>query len=479
MVILFTTNSSAQSLKTYFNYCCFQAPEAGPYIETYISVDGQTANWKPQPNKKIEASVLVTLLFYKDTSIVAYSKEIVKSPLLADTSSVKINFLQVKRFALEAGNYNLVVIVDDLNDTIKEVVSVMQVELVENKNKVEISGIEGVESYKNADSITVLTKSNFDIVPNVFLYYPEVVKQILFYTEIYRTSAILGENQNVLLVYYIKYHANVPKLEQYTKYERRVSAEVIPALFKFDISALPTGSYDLGVELYDKKNTLITSQQIYFQRNNPSVKMGVNEIDQIDVESTFVDKITSIDTLCEIIKSLAPISFGKEKTFAESIIEGRDLHQLQQYLFYFFTQRYPDNEEESFKNYMIEVNKVEKEFGNQLHKGYASDRGRVYLQYGPPNSISKSANEPHALPYEIWHYYKLNNQTNRKFVFYNPNLAYNEYYIIHSDAMGEINNSRWRLYIQGSNSNSRDVDATGDDVEIWGSKYNEYFNSPR
>ena len=39
------------------------------------------------------------------------------------------------------------------------------------------------------------------------------------------------------------------------------------------------------------------------------------------------------------------------------------------------------------------------------------------MQYGPPNSRNKVDNAASTYPYEIWHYYKLKNQSNKKFVF--------------------------------------------------------------
>jgi len=47
-----------------------------------------------------------------------------------------------------------------------------------------------------------------------------------------------------------------------------------------------------------------------------------------------------------------------------------------------------------------------------------TDRGRVYLKYGPPNIISRKLYEPSSYPYEIWHYYVLgDNQRNKNSFF--------------------------------------------------------------
>jgi GWxTD domain-containing protein len=40
--------------------------------------------------------------------------------------------------------------------------------------------------------------------------------------------------------------------------------------------------------------------------------------------------------------------------------------------------------------YLEQVKKVNASYGNNLNMGYDTERGRVYLQYGPPNAIADS-----------------------------------------------------------------------------------------
>jgi hypothetical protein len=67
------------------------------------------------------------------------------------------------------------------------------------------------------------------------------------------------------------------------------------------------------------------------------------------------------------------------------------------------------------------------------------------LKYGPPNAKIQRPNEPEEYPYEIWQYYKIENFSNRRFVFYNPSMVGNEYVLLHSDMPGELFNNRWNL----------------------------------
>ena len=93
------------------------------------------------------------------------------------------------------------------------------------------------------------------------------------------------------------------------------------------------------------------------------------------------------------------------------------------------------------------VTAVNYNYSTPVLYGFETDRGRVYLQYGPPNQLDGNEHDANAYPYEIWQYYKLNSQSNVKFVFCNADLASNDYKLIHSDAHGELNDPRWRFKI--------------------------------
>jgi hypothetical protein len=121
---------------------------------------------------------------------------------------------------------------------------------------------------------------------------------------------------------------------------------------------------------------------------------------------------------------------------------------------------------------------VQKEFASSIRRGYSTDRGRVYLQYGPPDNRTVSTYEPAAYPYEIWHYYKLGNQSNRRFVFYNPDLVSNDYTLIHSDALGEIMNDQWQFLIMKRDTQTNDIDLERTDPHF-GSQLQQNFQTPR
>jgi GWxTD domain-containing protein len=82
----------------------------------------------------------------------------------------------------------------------------------------------------------------------------------------------------------------------------------------------------------------------------------------------------------------------------------------------FWRARDPDpstDENEALTQYLARVQYVAREF-SQFGPGWRSDRGRVYIRYGPPEQVDTAMDQRAHGEYEIWRYYTLN----RTFVFY-------------------------------------------------------------
>lgn len=77
-------------------------------------------------------------------------------------------------------------------------------------------------------------------------------------------------------------------------------------------------------------------------------------------------------------------------------------------------------------------------YGNNFQDGFETDRGRVYLKYGAPSTHVVRENSPSEYPYEIWTYNKIGKYSNKRFVFYNPDLTNGAYRLLHSDVLGEL-----------------------------------------
>jgi GWxTD domain-containing protein len=469
----------SKNMQAYLSHATFYSPKDGPYIETYLSVVGRTVKFISVADNKYQATVEITTVFKQNDIVKGFKKIDLKSPEIDDTSKIDFTFLDQQRFQLPNGDYNMEIQIVDMNKPIAVPFKTFEsISINFPAGKVSVSGIELVESYKPSVSSNAISKNGYDLVPFTLNFYPETINNLSFYAEVYNTDSLFKSEDKFLVNYYIESSETNKIISDYFRFKKETPKNVIVEFNEFDISKLPSGNYNLVVEVKDKDNKQVAVNTLYFQRSNPSVHFNVQDIATLDVSNTFAGKITDIDTLRDDIKSTYPISTQIEKLFAESNLKSSDLKTLQQFFLNFWMTRNEQDPEKAWAKYSIEVKKVNHAYSTMIRKGYETDRGRVYLQYGPPNSINSIVSDPNSYPYEIWHYYTLGNQRNKKFVFYEPDLVTNDYELIQSDAIGEVNNPAWQLELNKRSDSTNDPDATkGQDY--FGGKASDYYNNPR
>lgn len=469
----------AKNLQAYLNYTVFNVPDQVPFIETYLSVAGETVIYKKNDKGLFQGNIEVTFIFRQQSEIKEYDKYQLFSPEVQDTSSIDFSFIDQQRYFIPEGDYEMEIIISDMNAGKKPFNAIQPVSIQFDDAKIGFSGIQLVKSFSPSDQQNILTKGGFDLVPMVYNFYPESVNKLTYYTEIYNTEKIMGAGEKFLVVCMIKSFETGNTLKDFVSYKKLDTRAIVPVLNEYDISGLPSGNYRMIIEARNKQNEMVAYNDIFFQRSNPNIQFSLEDLAAIDVNSTFANQIRSSDTLQEFINCLDPIATELEKTFIYKQSKTADVKTKQQFFYNFWASRDVTDPEKAWREYYNMVLVVNNAYKTQISKGYETDRGRVYLKYGPPNIISESYNEPSSYPYEIWHYYELgNNQRNKKFVFYTHDMITNNFKLLHSDAIGEISNYKWQIFL-----NNRWYDPYNVDVEaspdIYGGKADDYFRNPR
>jgi GWxTD domain-containing protein len=476
--ISFIPGVFAKNIEAYFNYCTFQSPQSGPYIETYLSIIGNSLLYKKNDGNK-KAELEITIIFRQNDEIADFKKFVLTGPYVSDTLDIYPNFIDQQRFSLPSGNYEIDIEIVDLNNPVKKKFFWSEpVEINFPPEKISISDVQLIESFTKSTKSNILTKSGYDLVPYVSSFYPKSMSELVFYAEVYNTQSYLGKDEKYLINYYIETAERSVKLPNYNSFARKNTSDVAVVLGEFPIDQLTSGNYNLVIEARDKNNELLSQKKVFFQRSNTAVELNLQDLANINTSSSFVSNFNSKDTLADYIKSVWPISNMLERTFADNQLKSADLELMQKFFYSFWSNRDPLDPEKAWKEYQIEVRKVNEHYGNKIRKGYETDRGRVYLQYGPPNTISRQYNEPGTYPYEIWHYYHIAQFNNRRFVFYNPDIATNEFPLLHSDMFGEVNNPRWQIAIQGRYNQVLDLD-TERLPGHYGGNADDFFTAPR
>jgi GWxTD domain-containing protein len=119
-------------------------------------------------------------------------------------------------------------------------------------------------------------------------------------------------------------------------------------------------------------------------------------------------------------------------------------HDKQVFLYHFWrardlTPRTPINEYK--EEYLRRAAIAEERYYTLNRKGWATDRGRIYVLFGEPSDIERFPSDIEARPYEIWHYDHIEGSV--IFVFADL-YGFSELFLIHSTKQGELYDPDWR-----------------------------------
>jgi len=492
VAVLYLSHTLAQGggLTAYFSYCTFTQPGNAPFIETYVSVVGNSVRFVPNEKQKLQSKIEVQWVLKKADKIVYFDKYFLLSPEMANDSSPKPNFLDLKRIAVPKdsagatnGDYSLELTIADKNsanskNTINQKILVDYV-----ADRPQFSDIELLESYAKSESPTDrMSKSGYTLEPYISNFFPKEINAIKFYVELYNAKKIVAD-EDFVVRYEVVNEGNKQIFGDVVGYRKVKGGDangVNVILAELPLDQVPSGNYSVVLEARNKKNELFAYQSVYFQRSKPlAIKETADDFSLIDINNTFISQISNKDTLKDYIACLYPISDRLERQIEDNQIAMGRIESMKQYIYYFWSKRDAANPERKWLDYKGEVDKVNASFSVYNRKGYDTDRGRVYLQYGPPNTIDVADREPNTYPYEVWHYYKLGDQTNKKFVFYAKDGASNNYLLLHSDATGEIYTYDWQLRLHERSSQfGTDIDAD-QAPPAYGDQSLDRFNHPK
>lgn len=466
----------AGGVEAFIANCTFFAPNSGPYVESYISIPAHTLNFQETNSSNYCASVEVVLLYKQGDDIKAFEKYILKSVETEKENPSDFSLIDQKRVSLPNGVYTLEATFKDLSNP-EYVQNVTEPIIIDfSDTKVTLSDVELVESIEKSIEETPYTKSGLELVPYAFNFYPDHLTHIKYYTEVYNTKQLV-EGPGFLVTCAVHKKDKQVVFGDFNRFKKYSPDEVVPVVGEFDLSTLPSGNFDLVIEVKDAKNNLLARKVKFFQRLNTTKFNDVSEYTKVSIVSSFVERMTK-DEVIYHLNSIFPVANNDERRYINNIVKDKETLRMKQFFLNFWATRNPLQPEAEWLTYREKVKAVVDNYSTAIQPGFETPRGRVYLQYGSPNDI-QLGREPGTKPYEIWTYYNLpTGQTRGKFVFANLTLMPQDYEMLHSTVQGEIQDSRWQLRISESFKNqSNGLDFDQQNMrDHFGSHADDYFN---
>lgn len=464
-----------KQLRAYLNEHQFFSPDEGNYIEIQLHLSGHTLAYK-NVNGIQKGELEITQLFMQGKEVVLFDKYILSTPEISD--SIIEDFFDIHRYVLEPGDYTYELIIEDKNSGNSPISVEKPLTIRDLSKDVSFSSITASESISHADmsNPTIFTKMGYDVIPLISNYFPTELKFLPYYVEVYGTANFFKDSVFVIEQRIKSAEMNLD-LEIYDRYFRYNPSPVRAIAKVIDISLLPTGNYTLELNLLNRNKELVAQQTYNFDRNNSE---DVNQIalENIVLDPAFNESIPD-DSTGYYVASLIPISGPSEVRNILSILKERDNEKNKKYIQAYWRQTAKSNAYSQWMQYRAQVHQVEQLFGTNYQVGFETDRGRVYLQYGRPSQVSEQPQSNSEYPYEIWQYDKIDRFSNKRFIFYNTTNINNDYKLLHSDMVGELQNFRWQYALNKRNTSDGDIDSRtgGGFQEHYGRNSSLYYNS--
>lgn len=456
------------SLRAYMDNKQFFAPETGNYIEIYFQFVGSSVKYHGVEGG-LQGEVALYLSVFDGTDIVASDAYRLETPVMKD--SIVEDFYDVKRFALNPGRYTLSIELLDINSDDAAVKVTHPIIIEDFSDAISISDLEIVEYAVKGDENSPFFKSGYEMIPRLSTFYPSVLTSIPVYFELYNTH-LLEDSLCGLKQYIINMETGV-EVPEFGLFTRHSTSEVLPVLRNVDISKLPTGKYALNYTLISSRLTELATETYLFERSN-DLEISWN-MDNLILDPAFQASITN-DSVSFFLESLIPISKPAEIKNIIASLKSSDLEKQRKHIQAFWLKTAPTSAYSAWINYKAQVLLVEKLYSNNFQAGFETDRGRVYLQYGSPTNIVIKDVSPSEYPYEIWQYNKIGAFSNKRFIFYNPDLVNNTHRLLHSDMVGELKNPSWPQILAKRNTTNGNIDNPNDDTQKhYGGNSNDLF----
>lgn len=447
-LLCFWAMTFAQNMKVMLNHKAYCTDKIQPYIEFTFRVGGTTVAYALNEQHRYEADVLINVDVKKNDSVVANIHYILASETFADTIMVgRPDFGDVHNLPIDNGSYFLEFTFQDVNNPNSKIEYLDAITVNFPKDSLCTSGIGLMSDVRSAEPGDLYVKYGFSLTPLFYNYAGDNVYSLPFIMEVYNTEKTFGKGNKFIAKCYIEDNVSHRLATPQSTLNLEVKTAPVALVFgQFNIYSVPSGNYNLVIDIIGEDSVIYHTNRCFFQRSNPNVlSLELQNYAHVNTENTFVDKITDKKVLNDYVACLYPIATNIERDFFDKRMKKIDDESLRKYFYSFWLSRNPIDPEGAWLEYKKQVDYVQQAFGSKLVKGYRTDRGRVYLQYGPPTDIKDTPMDPATYPYQIWHYYHLPDQNNVKFVFWCPAEVTNDYELLHSDKNNELHDPYWQM----------------------------------
>ncbi len=283
-----------------------------------------------------------------------------------------------------------------------------------------------------------LIRNGYRIIPNPLSVYGTDDSVVFLYGEVYN----LTFSEDDPSTYQLSLAVTAADSTTYRDFGSRVAEKPGSSLAvaeSFEIKGWPSGLYFVRLAVTDLEAAAADTSYTPFRILSPSdVLAAVEQSRTSDPYDTLSLEIK--ERL--VVYQLTPV---QKATLSDLTDQGKE-NFLEQY--WREHDEYPSTPEIENRRELVErfehANRV---YSTNLDRdnGWISDRGRIWMIYGPYDQINDVPAPRLVNPYQVWYYYEIKEG---KFFIFEDRRGYHDYLLVHSNIYGEIYSWEWQQKIQ-------------------------------
>jgi GWxTD domain-containing protein len=425
-----------------YDYCVFRNDDSRLFMEFYYSFyQNQLVFLKTTGGYEADGKLDLKIIDTKSNDTII--KRDFKIPLkVEDTAGYnKLSKLTGQLdIVLDSGTYRFIVLASDFNKPedsvgIEENFTFNRFEV----DKVTSSSLQLASIItKSDDAKSIFYKNTFEVVPNPVRLYGNNLSNLYYYIEFYNLNT-LDNSKNYYIDARITNLNGVVLKSDVKSFQVKHESKVYYG--DFNISDLKTGIYKLQLVLKDDQSKEFVDKQKKFVVYNTDTSLASD----FSAQGKYLLSEYPNYTEEQVEKEFDESSYIMSDVFKNRFKDINDLETKRRFLYEFWKNQQVNpfsQKNETKAEYFKRVAYANQNFKTEGREGWTTDRGRVYIVYGPPDDAERHPFEASTRAYEIWVYNSL--QGGVEFDFIDISNGFGDYILANSTARDELSDSNWQ-----------------------------------
>jgi GWxTD domain-containing protein len=243
-----------------------------------------------------------------------------------------------------------------------------------------------------------------------------------------------------------------PTSRELLRKTQRVGASmaIVPYIAALSIDGLPSDSYYLTITAEQNGAVIAKVQKVFYVESDIILSEEEQGIDgqALDMEALFQSSEISKMGDVDLTNKIAQANYILPDDIRKSLEKSTVLAEKQRMFFDFWIKKDQPMTRpfSSYNDYYGRVDIANHKFSYQKTIGWKTDRGRIFIMYGPPDRTIDELFNTQSKPYIQWQYigrgYRLS-EGSRAFFYFVDKMGGGNFTLVHSNVMGEVSNPNW------------------------------------